>query len=184
MKTKIAILCLVLSACGAPSSEPKVEVKKAEPAVATAVAAKHSVAAKAKAPVTTVKREATPAAQLQAKPSTVAGVELKRVVFTSGIANREPVDSATTFSHAQTPRIWVFLELANETDDALQLDVQWLGTSNTAATRSAVQLSVPKAKRWRTQAFTTTDKKPGTYRCVIRTSEGKTLVDQAVEITA
>jgi hypothetical protein len=117
------------------------------------------------------------------KTGSVAGVELKRVVFAQGVKDREPVNEGTSFSRADTDKVWVFLELANHNDATLALDVRWEPVDGGTSARS-VSLSVPKAKRWRTQAFTSTDKKPGTYRCVIRTADGTVLVSRTVEITA
>ncbi len=122
------------------------------------------------------------AAPTAAPASNVAGVTLKRAVFAKRIVDREPVELATSFSRAETPKVWVFLELENATQDPLTLDVRW--ESSVGPSPHGVQLSVPKAKRWRTQAFISTDKKPGKYRCVIRTAQGTVLFNQPVEITA
>jgi hypothetical protein len=117
-----------------------------------------------------------------AAAGTLSGVEIKRVVFTKDVVGREPVDTATSFSQAVTPKVWMFIELANGNAEPLLLDVSWENPEGKAS--RPVQLSVPNAKRWRTQSFTSTDKKPGTYRCVVKAADGTVLVDQKIEITA
>jgi hypothetical protein len=78
----------------------------------------------------------------------------------------------------------LFLELENATASALTLNVSFRPENDAAPASRGVELSVPPAKRHRTRAFTSTDKAPGRYRCIVRTREGVIIANEWVEIRA
>ncbi|MCA9603623.1 MAG: hypothetical protein KC417_16435, partial [Myxococcales bacterium] len=54
----------------------------------------------------------------------VGGLQIKRLVFASGVEKREPVGEATSFVQADGP-IYAFLEMENSGNGASRIHVEW-----------------------------------------------------------
>ena len=133
-----------------PKAEPKLETETQEPKVV-------------EPPKEDPKPEATPIAP-------VDGLTIRRFVTASEIAEREPVDPASTFGPDEE-RIYAFVDASNESMLDKSLMVQFIGPNGKVS--GGIELVIPaSAPRWRTWAYTRHAKEPGLWRVEIRDADG------------
>lgn len=119
------------------------------------------------------------APEVKRASSADGALELRRLVVTRAIENREPV--ATSEFHADGEPILAFLDLKNPEDAAAAVVVTFEHESG--ETVGHVSLEIPaKSSRWRTWARTRLIKKTGAWAAVVRTSDGKELARQDFEV--
>ena len=110
-----------------------------------------------------------------------APVGVRRIVITSGIESREPVDTTDELVLGQHERIYAFVEALNHTDEEGALDVTFEPESGEVT--GHVTLNIPaNTTRWRTWAFTRHVYTPGRWRVVVRDNAGTVVAERAFEV--
>jgi hypothetical protein len=95
---------------------------------------------------------------------------ISRLVICSGIANREPVDSVSTFP-AGTDKAYAFMEATDISHD-VEVSMVWLHEGTEVA---RVILPIRQGIRWRTYSSKKLGGQPGTWRVEVQDSNGSVL---------
>lgn len=113
---------------------------------------------------------------------TIDGVTIQRLVTTSEIDGREPVDPRSAF-FASDEKVYAFVEVSNASESTKRLLVHFIGPEGKVS--GGVELEIPAAvPRWRTWAFTRHFDTPGLWRVEIRDPEGSVLGALPFEVEA
>lgn len=185
---------LLLAGCGedappaalmAPQGPPKVEnvravsVERPRPEPGAQLT---SVAPSAALPTPVVPSE--PPAPTVPSDGSESGLSVQRLVFASGVEDREPVGASESFAEKAGP-VYAFLELVNVSAGENEISVEWqpLGVEGVRAgeVRGLVSLHVGASPRWRTWALTRT-LKAGDWECIVRDASGIELARGTVHI--
>lgn len=105
---------------------------------------------------------------------------LKRIQLAEAVKDREPVDPEETFSIASVQKLYAFLELSNASDEEQKVVVTFVPPQGGA---TKVTLDVGAQKRWRTWALRKSIHAPGTWRVIVRDTEGHELGSRSFEVT-
>lgn len=108
-----------------------------------------------------------------------SSLKIKRLVVTTGIEKREPVE-ADAFRAGSQP-VYAFVEMQNAGSE----DERIIVTFEHAEGREVgkVELEIPaEQRRWRTWGRTRNVDRPGTWEAVIRTASGKELGRTSFEV--
>ena len=108
-------------------------------------------------------------------------LEIQRLVLSTGVKNREPVDAATTFPVEQD-RVYAFLEVENPDRTESAVFVSFVPPKG--AEHGPIELEVGAAPRWRTWAYTRAAKRPGTWKAVVKNASGKVLAETEFHVGA
>lgn len=101
------------------------------------------------------------------------GLVIRRLVTAPEVEHREPVAASSVFERDEE-RVYVFVEVSNESDEAEVLLVHFIGPDEQVS--GGIELNIPPAvPRWRTWAHTKHAKKPGSWRVEIRSTDGALL---------
>lgn len=108
------------------------------------------------------------------------GLSIERLMTAPAVEHREPVAPSTIFgSHEE--KIYAFLDVRNESDEARVLVVHFIGPDGFAS--GGIELSIPpNVPRWRTWAFTKHAKEPGLWRVDVRNLDGELLGALSFEV--
>jgi hypothetical protein len=98
---------------------------------------------------------------------------LMRFEVASEIVDHEPKGVSDKFVKRETPRVFAFLEVNNESGKPFSLDVAF-DPMDTDEVSTLLTLQIPSTKRWRTQVFMHTGV-PGKYRAVLVSEAGEEL---------
>ena len=147
----------------------KRDVTKAAGEEKTAATASPVVAAGNQADATGAGKAASSSKTKAVQLATVEGLSIKRLVVTSGIDKREPVDDGGV--RADGSPVYAFLEVKNDSTDDRSLIVTFEREDGTKVGK--VPLKVPgKQPRWRTWGRTRQIRKAGAWHVVVRTKGG------------
>ncbi len=114
-------------------------------------------------------------------PATIEPLEVKRLVVTTAIEKREPVE-VTSFT-ANAGAVYAFIELANP--DSTEQGIVVTFEHESGKRVGFIELSVPAdSSRWRTWGRTGQIKKPGKWTAVISDKSGQELSRQDFEVGA
>ena len=188
--TMTLMLALTLMAGGcdtgssAEAAEPSVEVvtrheAAPEPAASPRAEAALATVAPTPAPTRSI-LSATPAPTEVERERLYPGdglVRVRRATLTREVEDREPVDTITSLAHDEPQRVYVFLDVANETDEEQPLEVVFEHQSGHTA--GHVEVTVPAhASRWRTWAFSrNVTARPGEWTAVVRDAGGSVVAE-------
>lgn len=101
------------------------------------------------------------------------GISLRRLAMAPEIEAREPVAVLSQFK-AGGGRVYAFVDAINETDEAQDLTVNFIGPEGQV--RGGIVVSVPaKSPRWRTWAYSETMRAAGEWTTEIRTADNALL---------
>jgi len=101
---------------------------------------------------------------------TMDGLTIRRLVTAPAVEHREPVAASVLFERDEE-RVYAFVEVSNESDEAKVLLVHFIGPDGRVS--GGINLKIPAAvPRWRTWAHTKHAKKPGLWRVEIRNTDG------------
>lgn len=101
------------------------------------------------------------------------GLMIRRLVTAPEVEHREPVAASSVFERDEE-RVYAFVEVSNESDEAKVLVVHFIGPDGQVS--GGIELNIPPAvPRWRTWAHTKHAKKPGLWRVEIRSTDGALL---------
>lgn len=104
-------------------------------------------------------------------------IRVRRLVITSAIAEREPVDTIGTMSVGEHERVYAFVDLANR-GEAGSVFVTF--ERDDAPPHGQVELEVPsRVARHRTWAFTRGVRRAGEWRAIVRDAQGTVLAEEA-----
>jgi hypothetical protein len=110
---------------------------------------------------------------VEATLQTMDGLTIRRLVTAPEVEHREPVAASASFERDEE-RIYAFVEVSNESDEAKVMLVHFIGPDGQVS--GGIELSIPPAvPRWRTWAHTKHAKKPGLWRVEIRSANGALL---------
>lgn len=113
------------------------------------------------------------------------GLHLSRIVMARGIEEREPIDSGTRFSVSSSEeRIYAYIEVANPDSAEDELEVRWIRADSPDDVISSVQVNVGPHPRWRTWAYTSLIRQPGSYMAIVADSEGRLIARAPFEVVA
>ncbi|WP_437961528.1 DUF2914 domain-containing protein [Sorangium sp. So ce119] len=104
-----------------------------------------------------------------------------RLVVSKGIADREPLEPATSFASAEIDRIYAFVELANNDRAASEISVTFAPPDGSAPLR--IPLAVGAQRRFRTWAATRKARAPGLWSVTVSDAAGKELARASFTIT-
>ena len=97
-----------------------------------------------------------PAPAAPAREAAASDIEVRRIIATTGIEGREPVEASEPFDLEELEnngRVYGFFDIRNESSDDAHLNVVFI--SPTGRAHGQVELTVPaNARRWRTWAYT------------------------------
>jgi hypothetical protein len=114
------------------------------------------------------------------RPLDPADVKVDRFVLATDVKQREPVGESDVFS-SDTPKIFAFVQLANEQGAPYAFRVHWEKLDE-AASPYGVKLDVPTAAHWRTWSWTAIKRSPGRYKAVLRTLDGQEIASREFAI--
>jgi hypothetical protein len=100
------------------------------------------------------------------------GVMLNSIILARGVDRREPVEPGTQFTMGDGQKIYVILDVKNETGEDAMLTVSWKMPESDREI-GQTELTVKSAKSWRTWSFTRWAKKTGTWEAVVRDAAGE-----------
>ncbi|WP_437292160.1 DUF2914 domain-containing protein [Sorangium sp. So ce406] len=104
-----------------------------------------------------------------------------RLVVSKGIADREPLEPATSFASAEIDRIYAFVELANKDRAASEISVTFAPPDGSAPLR--IPLAVGAQRRFRTWAATRKARAAGLWSVMVSDAAGKELARASFTIT-
>lgn len=135
---------------------------------------------------TTVDREVSAPKSEPVKPVYEAsftqneGIYLQRLKTASEIENREPVMETSSFE-VGAERIYVFMDVRNDTDEEQKLIVNFIGPDERV--RGGIEMEVPPSvPRWRTWAYTRKIKVDGQWLAEVRLADGTLLGSVPFEV--
>ena len=100
------------------------------------------------------------------------GVMLNSIILARGVDKREPVEPGIQFTMGDGQKIYVILDVKNETGEDAMLTVSWKMPESDREI-GKTELTVKSAKSWRTWSFTRWAKKTGTWEAIVRNAEGE-----------
>ncbi len=169
----IPIVLVVLAAVGCNEAKPS-----RSNAIERATSAKPLLTSTAPSALPTPvaeKEPDLPKAALAIEPvlHTTDGLTIRRLVTAPEVEHREPVAPSALFERAEE-RIYAFVEVSNESDEAKVLLVHFIGPEGQVS--GGIELNIPPAvPRWRTWAHTRHANEPGLWRVEIRSTDGALL---------
>ncbi|WP_433937587.1 DUF2914 domain-containing protein [Sorangium cellulosum] len=104
-----------------------------------------------------------------------------RLVVSKGIADREPLEPATSFASAEIDRIYAFVELANKDRASSEISVTFAPPDGSAPLR--IPLAVGAQRRFRTWAATRKARAAGLWSVMVSDAAGKELAHASFTIT-
>lgn len=112
-------------------------------------------------------------------------IEVRRILATTAIENREPVDPRELFALEEleeSGRIYAFFDVRNDSDVDAHLNAVFI--SPTGQGHGQVELTIPAgARRWRTWAFTRA-LATGTWDVELRAADGTVLAERRFGVEA
>ncbi len=159
------------------AAPPKAAPPKAKPVVAPAD--NHDVQADT-APAPAEPAADAPSSVAPSDPS-AAGLEVKRLVVTRGVAHREPID--TDHITAGAGPVFAFVELKNSSDSnkVITIDFQRAGGKSVGH----IKLKVPAhSTRWRTWGRTRMVDKGGQWTAIVKAGDGTQLAHTDFDVQA
>jgi len=128
----------------------------------------------------------TAAKSAAAKPEpasvlTDAPLKVKRLVLARAIHQREPVDPASSFSAADAPHVYAFVEVDNPERAESEIFVTF--EQDHGSSKGLVRLRVGPSPRWRTWASSRAVHAPGDWIAVVRNAEGAVLAKAPFVVT-
>ncbi|WP_437738561.1 DUF2914 domain-containing protein [Sorangium sp. So ce1335] len=108
-------------------------------------------------------------------------LQVVRLVVSRGIADREPLEPATSFASADVDRIYAFVELANKDRAASEISVTFTPPDGGAPLR--IPLAVGAQRRFRTWAATRKARAAGLWAVTVSDAAGKELARASFTIT-
>lgn len=104
-----------------------------------------------------------------------ATVEVTEIILGSQLENGVPAAPTTSFSRSDGS-VYCVVRLTNQSGAEGAVRVAFERAEGEPQTRQGgFRLEYPARPRYRTVARTTTQRDPGSYRCVVRTDEGQVL---------
>lgn len=131
-----------------------------------------------------VEARADEAARRRARDQGATAVpELKvtRLVVSRGVADREPLAPASSFSSAETDRIYAFVEVSNESQIPSEISVTFTPPSGRALQR--IPLEVGTQRRFRTWATTRKVRAAGVWSVSVSDAAGNELARTSFTVT-
>ncbi|WP_437642249.1 DUF2914 domain-containing protein [Sorangium sp. So ce854] len=118
-----------------------------------------------------------------AEERAAAAPELRvvRLVVSRGIADREPIEPATSFASAEIDRLYAFVELANKDRATSEITVTFTPPDGGAPLR--IPLAVGAQQRFRTWAATRKARAAGLWSVTVSDAAGKELARASFTIT-
>ena len=110
-----------------------------------------------------------------------ATLRVKRLEVATGVAGREPVGAAQSFSLSDDDKLYAFVELDNQARAATHVKVTFVPPKGSA---TSVKLKVGEAPRWRTWAKRSVGKARGTWQVVVRDDDGHEIGRKSFEVGA
>ncbi|MFK8003170.1 MAG: DUF2914 domain-containing protein [Polyangiales bacterium] len=183
-----ALLALALGGCGSESGEHATSVT---PEVAAG--SHESVPPLVSNTIDLDEPEVAPAVQEPVVPepavrepvaeAAAADIEVRRIIATTGIENREPVEARERFDVGELEhngRVYAFFDVRNESDAAAHVNAVFVSPSGRA--HGQVELTIPaNARRWRTWAYTRA-LATGTWDIELRAADGTVLSETRFEV--
>lgn len=111
----------------------------------------------------------------------VAELKVTRLVVSRGIAGREPIAPASSFSSAEADRIYAFVELANEAQSASEIFVTFTPPAGRAL--QPIPLEVGAQRRFRTWAATRKARTAGVWSVAVSDAAGNELARTSFTVT-
>ncbi|MGK4004257.1 DUF2914 domain-containing protein [Sorangium sp. So ce1036] len=111
----------------------------------------------------------------------VPELEVVRLVVSRGIAGREPIEAATSFSRAEADRLYAFVELSNKEQAASEIRVTFTPPDGSAPLR--IRLPVGAQRRFRTWAATRKARAAGVWSVAVSDAAGGELARASFTIT-
>lgn len=115
-----------------------------------------------------------------AQAQDTAELSVSEVQLATALENGVAVSPATSFSRADG-RIYAVIRLENPSSAATSVRVALEPVDG--ASRAGVSLDVPARRRYRTVARFSAGQRPGRYRCVVRTEDGRELASVELTVT-
>lgn len=109
------------------------------------------------------------------------GVMLNSIILARGVDKREPVEPGTRFSMGDGQKIYVILDVKNETGEDAMLTVSWKMPESDREI-GKTELTVKSAKSWRTWSFTRWAKKTGNWEAIVRDDAGEIIARAPFQI--
>lgn len=110
-------------------------------------------------------------------------LEVRRIIATTGIENREPVEARERFAVGELEhngRVYAFFDVRNESDADAHLNAVFISPRGRA--HGQVELTIPaNARRWRTWAYTRA-LATGTWDIELRAADGTVLSETRFEV--
>lgn len=118
-----------------------------------------------------------------AREAAAADIEVRRIIATTGIENREPIEARERFDVdelEENGRVYAFFDIRNESDADAHLNVVFISPSGRA--HGQVELTIPaNARRWRTWAYTRA-LATGAWDVELRAADGAVLAETRFEV--
>ena len=106
--------------------------------------------------------------------SSTTRITVAEVVIATGVEDHEPVGTATSFPSG-TP-LFCFIRAQNRTGAEGTISVSWESAeAPVGRARGGTSLTVPARPTFRTYARSVVERAAGSYRCVVRGSDGRVL---------
>jgi hypothetical protein len=102
------------------------------------------------------------------------GVGLAELVIARGVSERKPVDPGQEFSLADGPKLYAVLLVSNPAREESELTVSWKRGAD-GQELGGVTLEVGAQPRWRTWAYHSYFKRPGSYSAIVRNAQGEVI---------
>lgn len=192
--TVAALLALALAGCG---SESPAELTRAAPEVAAGshetvspvvrsdldLGAGTESAEPVIEPVIESEEPGVEADGAEVREADASQIEVRRIIPTTAIENREPVEERETFDFEELEhngRVYAFFDVRNSADVDAHLNVVFISPRGQA--HGQVELTVPAgARRWRTWAYTRALAE-GTWDVELRSADGTVLAERRFEV--
>ncbi len=111
--------------------------------------------------------------QLEPPVNVDAPLAIKRIVIAHGVADREPVNPAKTFTKGEQERIYAFVEVTNQERANSEIFVSFVRKGTAEGGR--IRLRVGASPRWRTWAYTRLARDQGDWVAIVRNARGDEL---------
>ena len=109
------------------------------------------------------------------------GVMLNSIILARGVDKREPLEPGTRFTMGDGEKIYVILDVKNDTGEDATLTVSWKMPESDREV-GKTELSVKSAKSWRTWSFTRWAKKIGKWEAVVRNASDEVIARAPFEV--
>lgn len=114
------------------------------------------------------------------EPGVSPGLNVRRLVVSRGIENREPIGELDHLTLDRAERVYAFVELTNPAEVTSQVQVRFVSPSGQPID---VLLEVGDKPRWRTWAYTRKVRQTGTWTVMVRGTDGAELASTRFEVT-